>query len=294
MNSLDFHADDYALSKNSDSDIIKLCENGKLNSISIIPNLSIFEYSIELLNSNKKKFKNELKISIHLNFMEGKCVADKKLLPDLVDENSFFTISWGSLLKYNYNPFVYKKIKKQLTTEIIAQIDKTINSGIIDKNHLRIDSHQHTHMIPIVFVALLDAIKIKNYKVDFIRNSQELFRWYIPFVRFYKTYSVINIIKCLILNWYSLKVRKYIKKLSLEKNCLCGVFFSGNMNYSRLKNVLPRITKLQKNVNSKVEILFHPGTMTNDELTNEFTKKGFNEFHLADTRKLEYDALSCL
>ena len=63
MNSqiFDIHADDYGLSENSDKDILNLCKSGKLNSLSIIPNLEIFSKSSEQFNSEKKLFHMKLK-----------------------------------------------------------------------------------------------------------------------------------------------------------------------------------------------------------------------------------------
>ena len=47
MNSIvDIHADDFALSEKSDRDILQLCSEGKLDSISIIPNLECLETAV--------------------------------------------------------------------------------------------------------------------------------------------------------------------------------------------------------------------------------------------------------
>ena len=43
--------------------------------------------------------------------------------------------------------------------------------------------------------------------------------------------------------------------------------------------------------NRTVELLFHPGTMLKNELTDEFTKSGFNDFHLSENRMIEYSTL---
>ena len=91
---LDFHADDFAVSLSSGRDIIRLGEKGAVDSISIIPNMSSFDSSVSLF----KTFPPEIKRSIHLNFMEGKSCLKKDLVPDLVDENFCFKVSWGSLL----------------------------------------------------------------------------------------------------------------------------------------------------------------------------------------------------
>ena len=110
---VDIHADDFALSENSDKDILQLCKEGKLDSISIIPNLECFETAVAKFLSVQEESDKKILVSVHLNFMEGKCCAEKSLLPDLIDSEGFFTASWGKLFIWNYIPFMRKKIKIQ-------------------------------------------------------------------------------------------------------------------------------------------------------------------------------------
>ena len=49
-----------------------------------------------------------------------------------------------------------------------------------------------------------------------------------------------------------------------------------------------------KDNNRIVELLFHPGLMLNDELNDDFTKEGFNEFHLSENRHIEYETVKKL
>ena len=181
-----------------------------------------------------------------------------------------------------------KKIKIQLKTEILAQIKKCIAANVIDKNEIRIDSHQHPHMIPVVFDALKEAVlELENdgCKIEYIRNTQDPILLYGG-----KDIFSMNTIKCLILNFYSQKVKKYLVSKKLPVNYLCGVYFSGKMD-SRLKKVLPNFIKKADKQDWNIELLFHPGTMLRSELTSEFKKEGFNEFHLSENRKIEYNTL---
>ncbi|MGI5117645.1 ChbG/HpnK family deacetylase [Treponema sp. SP13] len=286
MNSLiDFHADDYALSQNSDDDIIRLCKEGKLDSISIIPNLQVFDSSILKLKKSNNDFPKRIKFSIHLNFMEGKPVSNCELIPDLIDEKGFFCLSWGKLLIWNYNPLKRKKIKEQLVLEITAQIDRCIKAGVLDINALRIDSHQHPHMIPIFKEAIFEAIKEKNYQVEYIRNTNDPINFYKK-SKCQKT-NFSNILKCLILNYYSKRFSKILKMNNLPDSYLCGVYYSGKMD-ERIKNAIPVFKSEAIKHNRKFELLFHPGTMLKEELTQEFTKEGFTDFHLSKNRKVEY------
>lgn len=290
MNSIvDIHADDFALSEKSDRDILQLCAEGKLDSISIIPNLECFETAVAKFLAVQEESDKKILVSVHLNFMEGKCCAEKSLLPDLIDSEGFFTASWGKLFIWNYIPFIRKKIKIQLKKEILAQIKKCIAANVIDKNAIRIDSHQHPHMIPVVFDALKEAVlELENdgCKIEYIRNTQDPILLYGG-----KDIFSMNTIKCLILNFYSQKVKKYLVSKKLPVNYLCGVYFSGKMD-SRLKKVLPKFIKKAETQERIIELLFHPGTMLRSELTSEFKKEGFNEFHLSENRKTEYNIVN--
>lgn len=297
---LDFHADDYGISKNSSNDIINLISNGNLNSISILPNMNTFDYAVQEFKKLENKMPdNKIQVTVHLNFMEGHCCENPASIPDLVDSKGYFKVSWGSLFKYNYNPFVYKKIRQQLKFEIIAQTKKCIDAGIINKENLRFDSHQHPHMIPLVFDALLLAVKElekDGCKTAFIRNTKDPIKPYYKAAKDFdynvkKTFSTINIVKCLILNFYSIKIQKKIKKLNLPLSYLCGVFFSGNMDSDRLEKVLPHYCRKPAEEKRIVELLFHPGSVLKEEITEEFVKADFIDFHLSQGRKIEYNSI---
>lgn len=286
-NILDIHADDYALSPKSDDDIIELCKLGKLNSISIIPNLIVFNSSVEKFLAAKKDFNNEIKVSVHLNVMEGKCCySNPNEISHLVNSEGYFTTSWGKLFIANYIPFFRKIIKNELKKELNAQIECCIKSKIINPDLIRIDSHQHPHMIPIFYNAIFEVINEKKYSVDYIRNTCDP----ISFYKKNKTDSFSNIIKCIILNHYSKRLSIKLKKIILPDSYLCGVYFSGKMDNRIIKSI-PVFLKKAEEKNRIVELLFHPGLMLKDELNDDFTKEGFNNFHLSKNRHIEYETV---
>jgi len=290
--SFDIHADDYALSESSDNDIIELCKRGKLNSISVIPNLRIFDSSVQKFLDTKKECQS-IKVSVHLNFMEGKCCSHASELPSLVDSDGYFTVSWGKLFLWNYIPILRRKIKRQLSAEITAQISKCVAAGIVDAGAIRIDSHQHPHMIPLVFEALANSIHQNDFKVEYIRNTCDPIHFYLGKKDGMKDLSISNVIKCLILNFYSGKVSRYLRKNNLENSYLCGVYFSGKMD-ERIRSVMPVFEAKSTAKKRRTELLFHPGLMQKNELTDEFRKTGFNEFHLSSNRKLEFNTCNSL
>lgn len=288
----DFHADDFALTAHSDQDIMTLLESGTLDSISIMPNMSGFPCACALLANGNGQFPYP-KISVHLNFMEGKSLCAHSEVPHLTDEHGFFRISWGWLLLWNYNPFMRKHIRRELAAEIERQAHAVIDSGILREQQLRFDSHQHPHMIPLVFDALCDAIRslsAQGFDTEFIRNARDPLFPYLRSGIFSRGFSPANFVKCLILNFFAHRVSRKLRKMRLDDNCICGVFFSGNMDAVRLKKVLPAFARLVRHRTITAEILFHPGTALAQEFDDEFTKAGFNEFHTSPQRQTEYES----
>lgn len=97
MSTVDIHADDYCISSHSSEDILKCLRKGNLNSISIITNMSCYKVYAEKFLKEAPLWPKQPKLSIHLNFMEGHCLAEPGKVPHLVDEHGYFHISWGTL-----------------------------------------------------------------------------------------------------------------------------------------------------------------------------------------------------
>ena len=286
----DFHADDYAVSLSSSRDIRTLGEKGAVDSISIIPNMGVFDSSVPLL----KELPGTIKRSIHLNFMEGKSCLPKEEIPDLVDDKGCFKVSWGSLLLSGFKRSNRMTLKKQLSAEIVAQVEKCIKAGIVDSVNLRLDSHQHTHMIPVVQDALFDAVDIlekQGNKVVFVRNTEDPLSLYFHSWKTLKGFSFSNMLKCIILNYFSIRLKGKFKERGLARGYLCGVFYSGHMDRERLKVVLPEFERLARKNNCRVEVLFHPGSVKKEEITPEFIKPGFVQFHLSKNRHIEFNSV---
>ena len=292
MYTIDVHADDYGLTMNTSKGILDGIKAGKLNSISVMPNTSCFEEAKEYFFENLEG-ENIPAISVHLNFMEGYCVGKKEELSYLVDDEGLFNISWGTLVKYNYSFWVRKKVKEQLKTEIRAQINRVAcGYGLFEEGKkLRVDSHQHTHMIPIVMEALTEVISEDKIPTEYIRISKEPWTVYMKKAGFLPSYRIINMIKVVILNRYSIKGEKLIKKLGLSKMLLSGVMLSGKMDIVRVSTLLPDLKKYADKKNVQLEVLFHPGTALEEEVDKEFNHPAANEFYLSSNRQIEYDAM---
>ena len=291
MSKIDIHADDYGITINASKKILELVESKKLTGISVMPNMSAFEEALLMWKERIAK-DQEPWISVHLNFMEGHCLANPKELSYLVDEKGLFNISWGTLLKYNYNPKIRGMVKSQLKIEIMAQLERVIAAyELLQNKKLRVDSHQHTHMIPIVMEALLEVIAENNYPTEYIRLSKEPWLVYLGRPEFYHTYSPLNCLKVCILNWYSRKDKKLLGRKGIPPMLLSGVFLSGKMDKKRITKLYPRLKNYAKKRTQFLEVLFHPGDTLPEEVGEEFNHPGANEFYLSENRKLEYEAV---
>lgn len=172
MSKIDIHADDYALSPNTSEDILQCLRAGKLNSISVLTNMSCYDAYAEKYQKGKAEWPCQPLLAVHLNFMEGHCAADPEEVKHLVDGQGYFNITWWDLFHWNYSPKKFMTIKKELKAEIKAQTER-FREKFGEDLPLRFDGHQHTQMIPLCYWALLEVIVEQHYRTAYIRITKE-------------------------------------------------------------------------------------------------------------------------
>ena len=188
----DIHADDYALTLQTSQDMLSCMQKGQLDSISIVPNMSCFEACMELLYAAVPKLPFLPLMSVHLDFVEGRCLAGASSVPLLAadggrsGQKGLIGLSWGGVFVLSYLPWKRRAAKEQLKKEIRAQIGAAWTAmkramAVAEEHEvackqkgLRIDSHQHAHMIPVVWEALTEVLAGEDYQVEYIRNSKEM------------------------------------------------------------------------------------------------------------------------
>ncbi|MDE7275739.1 MAG: ChbG/HpnK family deacetylase, partial [Lachnospiraceae bacterium] len=123
MIELDVHADDYALTAHTSQDILECMKKGKLDSISVMVNMSCSGRCIDMLIKAIPELPFLPKMSIHLDFVEGKCLAGGSEVPLLARNGSDLTgLSWENLFVLSCHPGQRKAAKEQLKKEIRAQL----------------------------------------------------------------------------------------------------------------------------------------------------------------------------
>lgn len=287
----DVHADDYALTPHADEDILKAVRAGRLDSLSVLTNISGYAESADCFLRERAQWKKQPLLTVHLNLMEGYCSADQGETAHLVDNKGRFCIGWGKLLLWNYHPIKRKTIKKELKAEIKAQTRLFIEK-FGDEAPLRFDGHQHTQMIPLVYEALLEVIEEEGYRTEYIRVTKEPILPFLKNISLWRTYRPINWIKNILLNLYAFRMERKVRVLTGQPPMfLWGVLLSGNMDKNRVEKLLPLMLAQAKRRGRSLEILFHPGVTLPEEIGEELSGEESLKFYLSEGRALEWEAL---
>ena len=272
-------ADDYGLCDILSAHILKCIDEGALNKVSAFVNFDAIDFS--KIQDNKKTH-----VSLHLNLVEGKCIADKTKIDLLADENGIFIHTFMGLFKLNV--FKKKKFEAQLYEEIKAQV--LYWRGILPKDcPFFIDSHQHTHMIPSVFKVLLNVLDDEKINLKYLRIPAEPIMPYIKTPSLYFTYSAINLIKQWFLKFLWLIDKRYFKNQSIPTAYFFGVLFSGKMDEKRVNKILPQYIKMAEKNNKDIEVLFHPGYIEKSGIDLKNKNISFEKFYFSKDRKTEFD-----
>ena len=283
------HADDYGLSPQTSAQILACCQSGLLDGISILPNFSCFEEDMKLLCDAQPAFSRTVTCSVHLNLIEGPCVADPAQIRDLVDDRGFLCSSWGKLFLVSFLPG-RQKLQQQLETEISAQMKKIVEALPFQKG-VYVDGHQHTQMIPVVFDALCAVIAREGYEMTYIRNSAEPLLPFLKHTELWNTYRPVNLVKNIILNLCAVYTADRMKELGCSPMRLWGLVMSGRMDRDRVKALMADMTACAQKQHRQLEILFHPGRMPESEVGREYSSADALKFYLSEDREVEKAAL---
>ena len=273
-----FCADDYGLCNASDRHINECCENGILNKISILPGCRY----------NKD---SEINLSLHINLVEGTPLLPKEKVNLLVSEDGNFRHSFEGLFFLSMSA-KRKQLEKQIYEELKAQISY-FRSEVSPEAPFMLDSHQHVHMIPLIFRTLMKVIRDEGIKVRYLRIPDEPLMPYIKAYNLYFTYRPVNLIKQWLLKFLWQINKKEFNKEKIPTALFMGILFSGCMDEKRVKRILPYYISLAKKRETDIEVLFHPGYIE-EKSENKNIKEKFSKFYFSEGRKIEYDTVLSL
>ncbi len=288
------HADDFGITPDQSKRILECCGGvpggrGALNSLSVLANSPCFEECAALLDARPAG----LRVGVHLNFVEGPCVADPAQVPMLVDGHGMFRLGYGGLLAAS--ALRGAELARQVEIEAAAQVERVVGRFPELAGALRLDGHQHTHLIPAVFRGVLAVAARPEYSLEYLRIPAE------PAAPFAAagvagTIEPVNRVKRGLLNYLWRRDRRAFEAAGLgayaEKSAVfCGLSFSGHMDEKRVAAVYPRLREVADARGMALELLFHPGRVDAPEHCLNPALPGFVEFSCGEGRDVEHDAL---
>ena len=311
MYGVDFHADDFAASISTSKRIIELLRAGRIDSISVIANMGCFEECMDLLRAGWPSFPKKPLLSVHINLIDGYRLAPLKsgesarsaengnVSQSATASGEIIRNSWTGIFLRSLLPGRKKsRLRAAFSAEIEAQIqavrertkDLTDDSGA--PVALRIDGHVHTHMIPLVFDALMDALTRSALldQVRFIRCSTEPLSMFLLTPGIMGTVSPINIAKNMILHLLSHSSRKKLQRAGIGTGRIFGLAMTGEMDLKRVSILLPKMERYAKKKDAYLEILAHPGRAVSAEISAEYGPDDRKAF-LSPKRDVEYEML---
>lgn len=279
-----FHADDFGANREISEHILDCFREGALNSLSVLPNSPRLAECMELLNA----YRDRIAVSIHFNLAEGHCLADESLAPLLVDERGMFSISFFKLLLRSYTP-KRKELKRQLQAEMKAQVKAMLPYV----KELRIDSHQHYHMIPLVLQSIFAAIEELRKEgesvpeITFIRIPAEPLLPFLKHPKLWSTYRPINLVKNIVLNGLNLADKKLLAPYRKKTAVFWGILMSGKMDLERISILKKDFLKIAEKRGLPLEILAHPGGVKKPDELLDIQNRDCVRFYMDEGRQIE-------
>ncbi len=277
-----FCADDYGISACSNSHIENCLKNGVLNKISVLPNGEISDFKQRLSGNNTT-------LSLHINLVEGRPLSEPNDVDLLTTDNGYFKYSFIGLFLLSVSP-QRKKLEEQIYKEIQSQI--RFWTKVMGENTVfSIDSHQHTHMIPLIFKIMMRVIGNEGLNVSSIRIPAEPILPYLFSPSLYFKYKPTGLLKQWLLKALAFANRKELAKAKIKSSYFMGIMFSGKLNEARIKKLLPHYLKLANKYNKNIEIGFHPGYIKDGEKLLDGIRQDFSRFYYSPWRNTEYNTL---
>lgn len=246
MKELIVNADDFGLSSGANRAIIRAWQEGVLTSTSLMVGGKAFDEAVALARENPG-----LQVGLHLTLVQGRAVASHRGFPSLVDQCGDFT---NDPVHAGMRYFFIKSLRKQLVTEIEAQIE-TFRATGLPLSHL--DGHLNIHMHPTVFDILCDLMP--KHGITSFRLSRERLAVDLSLSR--RRYLG----KCadaFIFARLAARCQPVLQRLGMTTSVeVKGLLNSGQMTEAYLLKALDLV---QEGV---TEIYFHPGCHPDEELT---------------------------
>ena len=251
-------ADDFGITENVSSAIVKLIKKERITETSCIVISDSFKNDSKTLIN----FKNQIGIGLHLTLTDFKAFNRLKSLTINNKMPGFNKLLKSSIIK--------KIVPEEIETEINFQLDVFENSLGFMPNF--IDGHQHVHQLPIVRDCLVKVVKQRYSEgLPWVRNSyDEMFKILKRNVSILKTISI---------GLFGKKLKEVAETNYIKSNDgFSGIYsFSNKIPYENL------FKKFILNIKDNHLLMVHPGH--SDEKLSKIDP-------VTTSRDIEYEFLS--
>lgn len=295
-NSIWFHADDFGVTTGQSERILSCYQNGVLNSISVIPNTPALRESLEILNLADPDG-TRIRRVLHLNFVEGQPLAGAEEVPALVDDKGYFDKSFIHFFRWNYlkRGAGRHEIVRQLKLEIRAQLRAV--TSVCDYRITAVDSHQHYHMIPIVFDSLMEVLleeEFEHLRIYQVRIPVDPAAPLMHDAQMRRGVPKVNWVKWCILKIYAGRNKKVLRDKGMESPVFFGIFYTCEMKKEVVEALLPAYKAHAVKKGQDLELMFHPGNLTDRHELLDARSKELVAFYMSDNRYYEAECLKLL
>ena len=207
------HADDLGLAKDVDAAILDLAQSGRLQGASFLVNGPSATAAVKAWHD----LTDPPPLTLHL------CLTEGHGLPNCPDLPTGF----GRLLLASLLPWQRRRLAPQLRTVLLQQIRRY--RELTGLRHIRLDGHQHIHLVPLVLEAVLDLASSES--ITWVRTTRESPPEGLSLRLWWRSLQTGGLIKWLILQLLSGLAIPRLRRAGLQTNRrFAGVLFSGSMH----------------------------------------------------------------
>lgn len=210
-------------------------------------------------------------------------MADPRDIPDLLDPQGRLHLTFfKTLVKFLFSARSKRdSLRAQFKTEYRAQIKK-IQNALGPETPIRVDSHQHLHMIPVLFDILMELNQ--EFRFAYVRIPREPFLLSAKLIREWRIYRPSSIVKNLLLRSLAWRNGKKIKRHRIPHSDLfLGIMFPGPSRPELTEHLLDLLLSKSSKAGTCVEILFHPGRASAAE-RGFWQRKILTDYYMSEER----------
>ena len=271
-------ADDIGLTPSITDGIAACVQKRTLSSVSVVANGYAFDHAIRKIQETRP-----CSVAVHLNTVECPPVADPRDIPALLDAHGRLHLNlFKTVVKFVFSTRSKRdSLRAQFRTEYRAQIRK-VQSALGPATPIRVNSHQHLHMIPFLFDILMDLNR--EFRFSYVRLPREPFFLTATLIREWRIYRPSAIVKNLLLRGLAWRNGRKIKRYGIpHSDRFLGIMFPGPSRPELTEHLLDLLLSKSSKAGTCVEILFHPGRASAEE-HGFWQRKILSNYYMSEER----------